>query len=132
LEALGYRHCSPLADAQLNVDFASQLENEGLWHWAIFVQLHLKERNQREQAVQNTLQRHVIVSSEVALNDEEQFVIQQLGVPESWVDYAKALRAGAMGQRHLQAKYLLKAKHWVLAHEIIFQYIAPDAVINGA
>ncbi|KAL7727665.1 hypothetical protein ACLKA6_013265 [Drosophila palustris] len=131
LEALGYRHCSPLADAQLNVDFASQLENENLWHWAIFVQLHLKERQQRERAVQNTLQRHVNVSMDVALSDEEQFVIQQLGVPESWVDYAKALRAGAIGQRHLQAKYLLKAKHWALAHEIIFQYIAPDAIING-
>ncbi|XP_060650222.1 nuclear pore complex protein Nup98-Nup96 isoform X1 [Drosophila nasuta] len=131
LEALGYRHCSPLSTAQLNVDFASQLENEGLWQWAIFVQLHIKERNQRERAVQSTLQRHVTVSSDVALNEEEQFIIEQLGVPESWVDYAKALKAGAMQLHHLQAKYLLKAKHWVLAHEIIFQHIAPDAIINN-
>ncbi|KAH8312552.1 hypothetical protein KR044_011366 [Drosophila immigrans] len=131
LEALGYRHCSPLTTAQLNVDFASQLENEGLWHWAIFVQLHIKERNQRERAVQYTLQRHVTVSADVALNEEEQFIIEQLGVPESWVDYAKALKAGAMRLHHLQAKYLLKAKHWVLAHEIIFQHIAPDAIINN-
>lgn len=131
LKALGYNHCAPLAEAQFNVDFASQLENQGLWQWAIFVQLFIKERNQRERAVQSTLQRHVSVSEQVALNAEEEFVIQKLGIPESWVDYAKALRAGAMGQRHLQAKYLLKAKHWVLAHEIIFQYIAPDAIINS-
>ncbi|KAH8388442.1 hypothetical protein KR093_006383 [Drosophila rubida] len=131
LEALGYRHCSPLTTAQLNVDFASQLENEGLWQWAIFVQLHIKERNQRERAVQSTLQRHVTVSADVALNEEEQFIIEQLGVPESWVDYAKAIKAGAMRLHHLQAKYLLKAKHWVLAHEIIFQHIAPDAIINN-
>lgn len=131
LEALGYHHCTPLAEAQLNVDFASQLENQGLWQWAIFVQLFIKDRKQRERAVQCTLQRHVSVSEHVGLSDEEDFVIQKLGIPESWVDYAKALRAGAMGQRHLQAKYLLKAKHWVLAHEIIFLYIAPDAIINS-
>lgn len=131
LEALGYRHCSPLAEAQFHVDFASQLENEGLWQWAVFVQLHIKDRNQRERAVQHTLQQHVSIDAHAALSDEEQFVIHQLGVPETWVDYAKALKAGANGQRHMQAKYLLKAKHWVLAHEIIYQYIAPDAVINS-
>lgn len=131
LEALGYHHCNSLTEAQLHVDFASQLENEGLWQWAIFVQLHIKDRNQRERAVQHTLQQHVTIDTHVELSEEEQFIIQQLGVPESWVDYAKALKAGAQGQRHMQAKYLLKAKHWVLAHEIIYQYIAPDAVINS-
>ncbi|TDG47551.1 hypothetical protein AWZ03_005990 [Drosophila navojoa] len=131
LEALGYTHCSPLTEAQFHVDFASQLENEGLWQWSVFVLLHIKDRNQRERAVQHILQQHVSLDANVALSDEEQFVIHQLGVPETWVDYAKALKAGANGQRHMQAKYLLKAKHWVLAHEIIFQYIAPDAVINS-
>ncbi|EDV94992.1 nuclear pore complex protein Nup98-Nup96 [Drosophila grimshawi] len=130
LEALGYHHCTPLAEAQLHVDFASQLENEDLWQWAIFVQLHIKDRNQRERAVQHTLQQHVSVSAET-LTAEEEFIIEQLGVPESWVDYAKAVKAGSMGRRHAQAKYLLKAKHWVQAHEIIFQYIAPDAIINN-
>ncbi|KAH8418084.1 hypothetical protein KR222_011569 [Zaprionus bogoriensis] len=131
LEALGYHHCTPLAEAQFNVDFASQLENQGLWQWAIFVQLHIKERNQRERAVQHTLQRHVSVSEHAGLSEEEEFVILKLGVPETWVDYAKALKAGALGIRHLQAKYLLNAKHWALAHEVIFQYIAPDAIINN-
>ncbi|ALC47795.1 Nup98-96, partial [Drosophila busckii] len=131
LEALGYGHCSELAEAKLHVDFASQLENDSLWHWAIFVQLHIKDRNQRERAFQQTLQRCVSVSPKADLSKEEQFVIEQLGIPESWLDYAKALRAGALGHRHLQAKYLLMAKHWVVAHEIIFQYIAPDAIINN-
>ncbi|KAH8381827.1 hypothetical protein KR009_000454 [Drosophila setifemur] len=131
LRALGYRHCSPLVEAQLSVDFASQLENEGLWQWGIFVLLHIKRRPQRERAVQQVLERNVSVSAKVALNEEEKFVIEKLGVPESWVDYAKAVKSGASGQRHLQAKYLLKAKHWATAHEVIFEHIAPDAIING-
>lgn len=113
------------------MDFASQLENEGLWQWGIFVLLHLKRQPQRERAVQQMLQRNVSVSAKVALNAEERFVVEELNVPMSWVDYAKAVKAGASGKRHLQAKYLLKARHWAQAHEIIFQYIAPDAIING-
>ncbi|XP_075145470.1 nuclear pore complex protein Nup98-96 [Haematobia irritans] len=130
LEALGYRHCSELSESQLHVGFASQLENNGLWEWAIFVLLHIKEKNQRELAVQNILYRYVTVSKDVALTDREKFVINNLGVPEKWIDYAKAVKAGAIQSYHLQAKYLLKAKQWSLAHDIIFQHIAPDAVIN--
>ncbi|XP_036674150.3 nuclear pore complex protein Nup98-Nup96 [Drosophila suzukii] len=131
LRALGYRHCSPLTEARLSVDFASQLENEGLWQWSIFVLLHIKRRPQRERAVQQMLQRNVSVSAKVPLNVEERFVVEELGVPMSWVDYAKAVKAGASGKHHLQAKYLLKAKHFAPAHDVIFQHIAPDAIING-
>ncbi|XP_065354164.1 nuclear pore complex protein Nup98-Nup96 [Calliphora vicina] len=130
LEALGYRHCSELSESQLHVGFAAQLENNDLWEWAIFVLLHIKDKNQRELAVQNVLYRYVSVSKDVALNDKEKFVMNNLGVPEKWIDYAKAVRAGSIHNYHLQAKYLLKAKQWSLAHEIIFQHIAPDAVIN--
>ncbi|XP_054734622.1 nuclear pore complex protein Nup98-Nup96 [Anastrepha obliqua] len=130
LEAIGYRHCSELSESQLHVGFASQLENYDLWEWAIFVLLHIKDRNQRELAVQNVLYRYVSVSKSVALSEKEKFVINNLGVPEKWIDYAKGVKAGATGNHHMQAKYLLKAKQWALAHEVIFQYIAPDAIIN--
>ncbi|XP_061394699.1 nuclear pore complex protein Nup98-Nup96 [Musca vetustissima] len=130
LEALGYRHCSELSESQLHVGFASQLENNDLWEWAIFVLLHIKDRNQRELAVQNVLYRYVSVAKDVTLTDKEKFVINNLGVPEKWIDYAKAVKAGSVQNYHLQAKYLLKAKQWSLAHEIIFQHIAPDAIIN--
>lgn len=94
--------------------------------------LHIKDRNQRELSVQNVLYRYVSVSKDVALSEKEKFVINNLGVPEKWIDYAKAVKAGAIGNYQLQAKYLLKAKQWALAHEVIFQHIAADAIINGA
>uniref|UniRef100_A0A0K8U4G4 Nuclear pore complex protein Nup98-Nup96 n=1 Tax=Bactrocera latifrons TaxID=174628 RepID=A0A0K8U4G4_BACLA len=130
LEAIGYRHCSELSESQLHVGFASQLECNDLWEWAIFVLLHIKDRNQRELSVQNVLYRYVSVSKDVALSEKEKFVINNLGVPEKWIDYAKAVKAGAIGNYQLQAKYLLKAKQWALAHEVIFQHLAPDAIIN--
>lgn len=41
LRALGYMHITTTREAQINVEFASQLESLGLWHWSIFVLLHL-------------------------------------------------------------------------------------------
>ena len=120
-----------MSESQLHVGFAAQLENYGLWEWAIFVLLHIKERNQREIAVQNILYRYVSASNETTLTDKERFVIRNLGVPEKWIDYAKAVKAGALGNHHMQAKYLLKAKQYNLAHKVIFEHIAADAVING-
>lgn len=130
-EALGYRHCSELSECQLHAGLATQLENYGLWEWSIFVLLHIKDRNRREIAVQNTLYRYVSIAKDAELSEKETFIINCLNVPEKWIDYAKAVKAGSKNLYHLQAKYLLKAEQWSLAHDVIFNYIAPDAIING-
>lgn len=131
LEAIGYRHCSDLSECQLHVSFASQLETQNMWHWSIFVLLHIKNRERRELAVQQLLYRYIEVSS--SGNDDylekEKFIIE-LGVPEKWIYWAKAVRAGASSDYHEQAKYLLKGKQWTLAHEVIMTNIAPDAIVN--
>lgn len=44
LNALGYSHISEYSSALVHTSFASQLESHGLWHWAIFVLLHLKNK----------------------------------------------------------------------------------------
>jgi len=40
---LGYTHLSPNMLAHLHTSYASQLENAGLWQWAVFVALHMNE-----------------------------------------------------------------------------------------
>ncbi|XP_055923020.1 nuclear pore complex protein Nup98-Nup96 [Eupeodes corollae] len=129
-EALGYHHCSEMFENQMHVDFASQLENYGLWKWSVFVLLHIKEQTVRESHIENYLYRYASVSNDGVITDDEKFIINVLGVPEKWLDWAKAVKAGATGNYHMQAKYLLKAQKWAEAHEVIFEHIAPDAVIN--
>lgn len=131
LKGLGYGHCSKQSEIHLSVSFASQLENYGLWQWSIFVLLHIQDQNKRELSVQELLYRYVDLSQNEEYQSKENFVINVLGVPEKWVNWAKAVRAGAMRKYHAQADYLLKAKQWPLAHEIIMDHIAPDAIING-
>lgn len=136
LETIGYRHCSALCRAQMHTSFASQLENYGQWHWAIFVLLHIDNKAQREISVQSMLYKYIQLTAGEDGTDEtyaekEAFVIDELMVPRSWIYWAKAVRAGAMNKPHAQADYLLRAGQWSLAHEIIMQHIAPDAIING-
>jgi len=41
LSSLGYSHLLPVHHTAICTSYASQLESCGLWHWAIFVLLHL-------------------------------------------------------------------------------------------
>ncbi|XP_055550074.1 nuclear pore complex protein Nup98-Nup96 [Wyeomyia smithii] len=130
LETLGYRHCSELSRSQLHLSFANQLENHGMWHWAIYVLLHLNDQSRRELSIQDLLYRHIELSTDEDYLEREQFVVGDLGIPEKWIFWAKAVRAGAQFDYHQQACFLLKAKQWSKAHEVIMEHIAADCVIN--
>lgn len=131
LKSIGYQHCSEQSEAQLHISFASQLENYGLWHWSIFILLHIPNKSKRELSVQEYLYRYIDLSRDDDYKRKESFIINQLGIPEKWIYWAKAVRAGASKQYREQADYLLKAKQWAHAHEVIMEHIAPDAIING-
>lgn len=95
--------------------------------------LHIPEQNQRETAVQQLLYRHIRIDGETDSNDyktKEKFILEELMVPEKWLSYAKAVRAGAMGSHQIEIKYLLKAQQWSKAHEVMMSHIAPDLIIN--
>ncbi|XP_058812931.1 nuclear pore complex protein Nup98-Nup96 [Topomyia yanbarensis] len=130
LETLGYRHCSELSRSQIHLSFANQLENHGLWQWSIYVLLHLNDQSRRELSIQDLLYRHIELSDDGDYLEREQFIIGELGIPEKWIFWAKAVRAGAQFDYHQQARFLLKAKQWSKAHEVIMEHIAADCVIN--
>jgi nuclear pore complex protein Nup98-Nup96 len=131
LDTLGYHHCSELSRAQIYTSFADQLENYGLWHWSIYILLHIKDQRRRELCVQQILYRYIDLSKDPEYLEKEKFIIEKLQVPAKWMYWAKAVKAGSNRNYHQQAKYLLCAKQWSLAHKIIMQHIAPDAIING-
>lgn len=131
LKGIGYTHCSEQSEANLHVSFASQLENYGLWQWSVFVLLHIPNQSKRELSIQEILYRYIELSNDKEYLEKESFIVNELGVPEKWIFWAKAVRAGAQKNYHAQADYLLKAKQWAMAHEVIMNHIAPDAIING-
>uniref|UniRef100_A0A182N4M8 Nuclear pore complex protein Nup98-Nup96 n=1 Tax=Anopheles dirus TaxID=7168 RepID=A0A182N4M8_9DIPT len=151
LETHGYHHCSEFSRSQIHVAFAAQLESHGLWQWAVYVLLHLNDQARRELSIQQLLYRHIqlvaedgdtdaMVASENGSDDaetsrqdymaRERFIVDELGIPERWIYWAKAVRAGAVFDYQQQAHYLLLAKQWNLAHEVILQHLAPEYVMN--
>ncbi|KAK3910390.1 Nuclear pore complex protein Nup98-Nup96 [Frankliniella fusca] len=130
LHSIDYAHLSPLSEAIIHSGFASQLENNGLWHWAIFVLLHLKDDFARKSSVLDMLGRHVELLEMRKLSEAEEFLHKKLQIPLEWIYQAKAVRAACMHRYQDQVWYLLKASDWNEAHQVIMEHLAADAIIN--
>ena len=98
----------------LHMDFASQLESMGLWHWSIFVLLHLKDPYKRAKLAKDVLSRNVMPSDDESVQREE-FLQERLGVPLAWIADAKAVRAATesnYGDQVIVWNYSLISRHF--------------------
>ncbi|RNA23314.1 nuclear pore complex Nup98-Nup96 isoform X1 [Brachionus plicatilis] len=128
LQALQYNHITKFSMETLHNSFASQLQSTGLWHWAVFVLMHIDDDQRREKFVRLYLSRNV--SSQSELNDSERFLIDKLKLPSEWVYEYKALRAKYEHLDENQLELLLKAHKWNEAHHVLIEHIAPDLFIT--
>ncbi|XP_051164466.1 nuclear pore complex protein Nup98-Nup96 [Leptopilina boulardi] len=130
LVGLGYTHLSDYVTALTHANFAAQLETYDLWHWAIFVVLHLQDSGRRKSAVLDLLARHVELDETEDYVKRENFLSEELGIPSIWINQAKAVKACASKRYGEAAWYLTQAEQWNKAHEIIIDHLAADAIIN--
>lgn len=100
LVALGYTHLSDHVAALTHTNFATQLEAHGLWHWAIFVVLHLRDSSRRRIAVQDLLLRHIEIDDTPEYVKREQFLKEELGISLVWIHQAKAIKS-SINKRYL-------------------------------
>ncbi|EMR09966.1 hypothetical protein PNEG_01724 [Pneumocystis murina B123] len=114
---------------QLTLNFASQLESSGLWHWAIFVLQHLQYAHIRERAIREILARNIADYYNNKKNDLDTFLMQNLKIPKIWILESCALYSRYMNYYQSEEKYLLDAKLWNEAHKTLLTFIAPQAVI---
>ncbi|EPS40782.1 hypothetical protein H072_5319 [Dactylellina haptotyla CBS 200.50] len=113
---------------RLTVDFASQLEAEGEWHWAVFVLMHLSTPESRACTIKDLLAKHV----EDLSSDKEQldFILHKLLIPSAWVYEAKALQARFQQDHFEEVDCLLSASAWNEAHKTLLSHAAPLCVVN--
>ncbi|XP_014603478.1 PREDICTED: nuclear pore complex protein Nup98-Nup96 [Polistes canadensis] len=130
LLSLGYSHLSEYVTALTHINFATQLEGYGLWHWAIFVILHLKDAGRRRTAVLDLLARHVEIDDIPEYIKQEEFLKEELGIPSAWIHQAKAMKSRVSKRYGEAAWYFIQAEQWNMAHEIIIEHLAADAIIN--
>lgn len=125
--SVGYSHVSDLAACIVHSSFASQLEAEGLWHWAVFVLLHIPDPVRRKNSALEMIRRHVSLDDK---SEEEEFLLGKLKVPLAWVYEAKAGKAIFVERYDEAAKFLIKAELWNESHSVIINHISSKAIIN--
>ncbi|XP_018431124.1 PREDICTED: nuclear pore complex protein Nup98-Nup96-like [Nanorana parkeri] len=130
LQALNYTHLSAQSQGVLHASYAAQLENVGLWEWAVFVMLHIHDPVARESAVRELLNRHCVLGETPESLMKEKFLIEKLHIPARWIHEAKAIRSRREGDGHKEAIYLLRANHWNQCHRLVSRHLASDAIIN--
>uniref|UniRef100_A0A6A7FXC8 Nuclear pore complex protein Nup98-Nup96 n=2 Tax=Hirondellea gigas TaxID=1518452 RepID=A0A6A7FXC8_9CRUS len=70
IHSLGYTHVNPIVANGIHLAMAAHLESAGLWHWAIFVLLSLKQENCRGAEVRSVLSRHVQIVEGIESEDD--------------------------------------------------------------
>jgi nuclear pore complex protein Nup98-Nup96 len=129
LVSLGYNSVSSECLESLHESYANQLQSIGLWHWSVFVLMHLADGKRRESAVRGYLSRYVTAESE--LSASERFVVEKLAVPREWVYGLKAQRAKYEHKYENQFKLLVAAHKWNEAHSVLVELLAPDLFIKS-
>ncbi|KAG0232948.1 hypothetical protein BGX31_004990 [Mortierella sp. GBA43] len=129
-------------------DFMFQLENLGLWEWAIFVALHLDSSKVRGAVVRELLERHVELPTvfpdasttdltEAGMEQWEEssektrFLHETLQIPMTWIWLARATRAKYQGDLTWQVFSLLKGGDHQKGHELILSELAPACILGG-
>ena len=67
-----------------------------MWHWAIFVLLHLSDADTRRATIKDVLSRHVRLTDAESV-EREVFLQERLDIPLPWIAHAKAMCAAVAG-----------------------------------
>jgi nuclear pore complex protein Nup98-Nup96 len=92
---------------QQHLEFAAQLETFGMWHWSLFVLLHLKDSHHRKSSIKDVLCRHIRLWDNDSV-EREDFLVEKLKIPIQWIAEAQALSAATAGNRGDQVWPYLK------------------------
>ncbi|KAF8609715.1 hypothetical protein BDV93DRAFT_465151 [Ceratobasidium sp. AG-I] len=111
----------------ITANYASQLENLGLWWYSVFVLLHLQESEGRMVAIRSLLARHVSELDE----EKEEFLINQLCVPQEWIEEAKAILSQYSYQSYQAFEFFVAAGQIKPAYDMAMRDLAPEAAIRN-
>lgn len=128
LNALQVGLISENAKNHIHANFAFQLENMGLYKWAIFVLLFIRDFNVKKYLVIGVLERNI--PSEYDDVDLEYELVRSFKLPTDWVHFVKANKCSSMEKYWPLCKHLSLTRKWNECHEVIMNKILPDLIIN--
>ena len=128
--SLGPTLYDPESVTQISENFAKDLSSAGHWLWAVFVTLHLLDAESRHQSIRDLLN-----ANAACIGDRESDTFKTLNdefkIPTRWIFEAQALHAKAeLHDPAKQVTFLLQAKDWDGAHDVLCTIVGPNAVIE--
>ncbi|KAB0791096.1 hypothetical protein PPYR_02896 [Photinus pyralis] len=117
---------SSICDA-IHIRFATQLEAMGLWKWAAFAVLFVREATLKRNQLTSILERNL----EVDDNDEiVQFLVDSLKIPPSAIHAVLAQKTESAGEFIVSFRHHLLAKNWRKAHDLCVARVIPDLILR--
>ncbi|OAV98684.1 hypothetical protein PTTG_07702 [Puccinia triticina 1-1 BBBD Race 1] len=111
----------------LTSQYADQLNKLGLIKWAGFILLHLENPEGRARALKELISRNI----KAVTGDVEDFFVDKLKIPSTWIYLARAQVAHYEGRFFEEYHLLLKSSRINEAHKIVVLELAPDAILRG-
>jgi len=111
----------------LTMNYAAQLEQEGLVQEAIFVLLFLEDDDGRRRAIKELLARSAPSLDEWSVAG----IRGSLMIPEEWIDEAKAVYSFSKGEIYQAFELYTHAGAHTAAHDLAVTYLAPEAILRS-
>ncbi|KYB29624.1 hypothetical protein TcasGA2_TC013629 [Tribolium castaneum] len=110
----------------LHTTFATQLENLGLWKWAIFCLLFLENNLLKKNLVMRILDRNLSTRTESV----ERELVKTFKIPASWIHEIKATKAKIAGRYYEYFQHYIYMGKWQEANAAFIDNILPELFIN--
>ena len=113
----------------ITTSFSLQLERNGLYKWAIYVLLTIKDLSLKKNLIMGVLGRNIeLHQSKFNLDDE---IVQDFHIPSEWLHEIKATKAKIFEKEWEQFEHLSHAKKWLDGYVVAFKYIIPELMVNN-
>lgn len=116
----------------IHISFSSQLENLGLWKWAIFVLLFMKDSSEKQNIIMGILDRNLDTdrTSEDNLMMEDSLV-NDFKIPSKWIHTVLANKTNLMGKNIETYKHLILKNDWCQANNVAITHLIPEFISTG-
>lgn len=98
---------------KLTFEYAYELETLGLWHWAIFVVLHLENTAQKTKYIKDLLLKHAHSEEHIG------FLINDCKIPTHYINEAKAIYFSSKGLYAKSFHQWLCGEFYQNAHDLL-------------
>ncbi|XP_063929550.1 nuclear pore complex protein Nup98-Nup96-like isoform X2 [Zophobas morio] len=112
----------------LHTTFSTQLENMGLWKWAIFALLFLENNTVKKYLITRILDRNLATFAETAQVEKE--LVQTFHIPPAWIHEVKATKSKVGGHYYDYFQHYVYMEDWQNASSAFVSHILPELFVN--